>query len=233
MRQYTLYRFLVFGLIVSRGHSLSKELVRNNPKSYHSSLFEVNRLRGGYESSPLPPGWEERVYSNGRPYYVNHNDKTTQWERPVFRPPPGTHASTWNSNPAPSQSSGILKSIISEPWKGIVGFVSAYNVNLENFAFASSILKGQLLSETLERSLASYPDRHVVFGELLHSLGFHSSFGILLILAALPNLLGIPRLFPGLALALGAPQLLVAAQASPPAARAVVQGHRSLIQLRL
>ncbi len=32
---------------------------------------------------PLLPGWEERVDSQGRTFYVNHNDRTTQWERPT------------------------------------------------------------------------------------------------------------------------------------------------------
>ncbi|CDS36524.1 neural cell expressed developmentally [Echinococcus multilocularis] len=31
---------------------------------------------------PLPPGWEERVHSNGRIFYINHNARTTQWEDP-------------------------------------------------------------------------------------------------------------------------------------------------------
>uniref|UniRef100_A0A4W3J5Z1 E3 ubiquitin-protein ligase n=1 Tax=Callorhinchus milii TaxID=7868 RepID=A0A4W3J5Z1_CALMI len=34
----------------------------------------------------LPPGWEQRVLPNGRIYYVDHNTKTTTWERPL---PPG------------------------------------------------------------------------------------------------------------------------------------------------
>ncbi|XP_066941793.1 E3 ubiquitin-protein ligase Nedd-4 isoform X10 [Macrobrachium rosenbergii] len=33
--------------------------------------------------SPLPDGWEERQDANGRTYYVNHNARTTQWERPT------------------------------------------------------------------------------------------------------------------------------------------------------
>ncbi|XP_050691855.1 E3 ubiquitin-protein ligase Nedd-4-like isoform X2 [Eriocheir sinensis] len=33
--------------------------------------------------SPLPEGWEERQDANGRTYYVNHNARTTQWERPT------------------------------------------------------------------------------------------------------------------------------------------------------
>ncbi|XP_071030048.1 E3 ubiquitin-protein ligase NEDD4-like isoform X20 [Oncorhynchus clarkii lewisi] len=31
---------------------------------------------------PLPPGWEEKVDNLGRTYYVNHNNRYTQWKRP-------------------------------------------------------------------------------------------------------------------------------------------------------
>uniref|UniRef100_A0A8C5BJZ3 E3 ubiquitin-protein ligase n=1 Tax=Gadus morhua TaxID=8049 RepID=A0A8C5BJZ3_GADMO len=34
------------------------------------------------EGRPLPPGWERRVDSNDRVYFVNHSTKTTQWEDP-------------------------------------------------------------------------------------------------------------------------------------------------------
>ncbi|XP_023682955.2 NEDD4-like E3 ubiquitin-protein ligase WWP2 isoform X2 [Paramormyrops kingsleyae] len=34
----------------------------------------------------LPAGWEQRVLPNGRVYYVDHNTKSTTWERPL---PPG------------------------------------------------------------------------------------------------------------------------------------------------
>ncbi|CAN2389432.1 extracellular transport [Pristimantis euphronides] len=37
-------------------------------------------------SDGLPSGWEQRHLSNGRVYYVDHNTKTTTWERPL---PPG------------------------------------------------------------------------------------------------------------------------------------------------
>ncbi len=30
----------------------------------------------------LPPNWEERQDANGRTFYVNHQDRTTQWEHP-------------------------------------------------------------------------------------------------------------------------------------------------------
>lgn len=34
------------------------------------------------QSEPLPPGWEERQDANGRTYYLNHQERTTQWIRP-------------------------------------------------------------------------------------------------------------------------------------------------------
>ena len=34
-------------------------------------------------ASLLPEGWEERQDANGRTYYVNHNTRTTQWEKPT------------------------------------------------------------------------------------------------------------------------------------------------------
>uniref|UniRef100_A0A3P8X2H2 E3 ubiquitin-protein ligase n=1 Tax=Cynoglossus semilaevis TaxID=244447 RepID=A0A3P8X2H2_CYNSE len=37
-------------------------------------------------NSSLPAGWEQRVLPHGRVYYVDHNTKTTTWERPL---PPG------------------------------------------------------------------------------------------------------------------------------------------------
>ncbi|XP_075882724.1 itchy E3 ubiquitin protein ligase b [Nelusetta ayraudi] len=33
-------------------------------------------------AGPMPPGWEQRVDSNGRLYFVDHVEKRTTWERP-------------------------------------------------------------------------------------------------------------------------------------------------------
>lgn len=46
----------------------------------------------GCRCQPLPTvlgflsRWEQRELPNGRVYYVDHNNKTTTWERPL---PPG------------------------------------------------------------------------------------------------------------------------------------------------
>ncbi|XP_041839819.1 E3 ubiquitin-protein ligase NEDD4a isoform X2 [Melanotaenia boesemani] len=41
--------------------------------------------RGSLDPSdlgPLPPGWEERIHSDGRVFYIDHNTKNTQWDDP-------------------------------------------------------------------------------------------------------------------------------------------------------
>ena len=35
-------------------------------------------------STPLPPGWEEKVTAQGKVFYVDHINKKTQWDRPVI-----------------------------------------------------------------------------------------------------------------------------------------------------
>jgi hypothetical protein len=32
---------------------------------------------------PLPPGWEARILATGHVYYVDHNTRTTSWQRPT------------------------------------------------------------------------------------------------------------------------------------------------------
>ena len=33
---------------------------------------------------PLPEGWQARTDSNGRPFFINHTERRTQWERPIL-----------------------------------------------------------------------------------------------------------------------------------------------------
>lgn len=46
--------------------------------------------------SDLPEGWEERTDASGRKYYIDHNRKTTQWDRPVVASLPAASSSTPN-----------------------------------------------------------------------------------------------------------------------------------------
>lgn len=47
----------------------------------NSTNASSTRQRPGNEE-PLPPGWEQRVDPHSRIYYVDHNTRTTAWERP-------------------------------------------------------------------------------------------------------------------------------------------------------
>ncbi|KAM9765935.1 E3 ubiquitin-protein ligase NEDD4 isoform 1-T1 [Menidia menidia] len=43
------------------------------------------RRRGSLDPAdlgPLPPGWEERVHSDGRTFFIDHNTRITQWDDP-------------------------------------------------------------------------------------------------------------------------------------------------------
>ncbi|CAG9864103.1 unnamed protein product [Phyllotreta striolata] len=48
----------------------------------------------------LPTGWEERRTPNGRPYYVNHITKSTQWVRPLTNNKPKPNRTRVNNNNA-------------------------------------------------------------------------------------------------------------------------------------
>ena len=48
-----------------------------------------------YGASPLPPGWEEKKTPDGKPYYVDHNTKTTHWERPVAPAAPPAYGASF------------------------------------------------------------------------------------------------------------------------------------------
>ncbi|XP_048376382.2 E3 ubiquitin-protein ligase NEDD4 isoform X5 [Stegostoma tigrinum] len=55
----------------------------NSPKSQHKSV-----------RSFLPPGWEMRIAPNGRPFFIDHNSRTTTWEDPRLKYPVHLRAKT-------------------------------------------------------------------------------------------------------------------------------------------
>ncbi|KAI0237295.1 E3 ubiquitin-protein ligase NEDD4 [Lamellibrachia satsuma] len=67
---------------MSRTRSLSSRSQLDVPLS----LSELSRPSSNDDLTrdlgPLEPGWEERVHSDGRLFYINHTTKTTQWEDP-------------------------------------------------------------------------------------------------------------------------------------------------------
>ncbi|XP_061603837.1 E3 ubiquitin-protein ligase NEDD4-like isoform X9 [Phyllopteryx taeniolatus] len=53
---------------------------------YPVHLRNKNSMEPG-ELGPLPPGWEERIHTDGRTFYIDHNTKNTQWEDPRLQSP--------------------------------------------------------------------------------------------------------------------------------------------------
>ncbi|KAJ6663940.1 hypothetical protein lerEdw1_008894 [Lerista edwardsae] len=55
------------------------------PRESSNVSGEAIRQQPGNSSiEPLPPGWERRVDDRGRVYYVDHNTRTTTWQRPTM-----------------------------------------------------------------------------------------------------------------------------------------------------
>ncbi|PCH38485.1 HECT-domain-containing protein [Wolfiporia cocos MD-104 SS10] len=52
---------------------------------------------------PLPPGWERRIDPLGRTYYVDHNTRSTTWNRPSSSHTANTHAQDGVTNAARDQ----------------------------------------------------------------------------------------------------------------------------------
>ncbi|XP_054307580.1 E3 ubiquitin-protein ligase NEDD4 isoform X3 [Pongo pygmaeus] len=55
-------------------------------------------------SSGLPPGWEEKQDERGRPYYVDHNSRTTTWTKPTVQATVETSQLTSSQSSAGPQS---------------------------------------------------------------------------------------------------------------------------------
>lgn len=54
---------------------------RASPMPNQPQVPVVNK-RPDDDLGPLPEGWEERVHSDGRIFFIDHNTRTTQWEDP-------------------------------------------------------------------------------------------------------------------------------------------------------
>ncbi|KAM4908330.1 NEDD4-like E3 ubiquitin-protein ligase WWP1 isoform 3-T3 [Sylvia borin] len=60
---------------------------RESSSTSSASAEPVRQQPGTASTEPLPPGWEQRKDPHGRTYYVDHNTRTTTWERPQPLPP--------------------------------------------------------------------------------------------------------------------------------------------------
>ncbi|KAG1048564.1 hypothetical protein G6F43_009055 [Rhizopus delemar] len=60
----------------------SEASINNNTNNNNNSSSNHNSIE---QDNDLPEGWERRVDHLGRPYYVDHNTRTTTWKRPSAR----------------------------------------------------------------------------------------------------------------------------------------------------
>lgn len=51
----------------------------SNPQSPQPSPYNSPKPQHKGAQSFLPPGWEMRIAPNGRPFFIDHNTKTTTW----------------------------------------------------------------------------------------------------------------------------------------------------------
>uniref|UniRef100_A0A8C7SJE2 E3 ubiquitin-protein ligase n=1 Tax=Oncorhynchus mykiss TaxID=8022 RepID=A0A8C7SJE2_ONCMY len=76
--------FLVFSILLSGIYSLALQLVTYQRVLPHGRVYYVDHnTKTTTWERPLPPGWEKRVDQRGRFYYVDHNTRTTTWQRPT------------------------------------------------------------------------------------------------------------------------------------------------------
>lgn len=83
----------------------------------NNQTLESNNIENGNTTDDLPAGWEERRASNGRPYYVNHVTKSTQWVRPQLSGkarPTGVNRSRPSNNNENGDNSNIELNRIDE-----------------------------------------------------------------------------------------------------------------------
>lgn len=68
---------------VPRSASSGNLLAPSSPLTTNTTNCNAQNVQETQDQDePLPPGWEKRFTPRGLPYYVNHNAKQTQWERP-------------------------------------------------------------------------------------------------------------------------------------------------------
>ena len=60
---------------------------RNSRPSPLPSQSNVPNRRHHDDLGPLPEGWEERVHTDGRIFFIDHNNRVTQWEEPRISNP--------------------------------------------------------------------------------------------------------------------------------------------------
>ena len=59
---------------------------RSQKRGEEKRIEKKSKIKQHNMDSPLPPGWEEKTDATGRKFYVDHNTRRTQWDRPRREP---------------------------------------------------------------------------------------------------------------------------------------------------
>ncbi|KAI8967641.1 hypothetical protein BDF20DRAFT_900412 [Mycotypha africana] len=67
---------------VAQQASPSQQRLSQQPQPSQQPHVNLSNYTTSAGSGPLPPGWEMRTSAEGRPYFVDHNTRTTTWVDP-------------------------------------------------------------------------------------------------------------------------------------------------------
>ncbi|CCM03910.1 uncharacterized protein FIBRA_06061 [Fibroporia radiculosa] len=83
------------------GSATNASVTGHTASNNNAQLRNFNPHEDQY--GPLPPGWERRIDPLGRTYYVDHNTRSTTWNRPSSSQTANTHAQDGVTNAARDQ----------------------------------------------------------------------------------------------------------------------------------
>ena len=69
------------GLMASNTSLNASDEARSRPESMSQLQSQLSNLKSG----PLPEGWDMDVDYDGKPYFIDHKNKTTTWIDPRDR----------------------------------------------------------------------------------------------------------------------------------------------------
>lgn len=95
------------GTAASTGATQPSSQVANASATAHTASNNNAAMRNFNphedQYGPLPPGWERRIDPLGRTYYVDHNTRSTTWNRPSSSQTVNTHTQDGETNAARDQ----------------------------------------------------------------------------------------------------------------------------------
>lgn len=114
----------------STNNNLPHNILDKTLQHLHSRgrSYDVSNLQHQLNFGDLPPGWEQAKTHDGKIYYINHNDRTTQWEdpRPQLAAAALSHGNLFSS----SSEHSSVETLFSTPTQ-IASLGSSQNANQE------------------------------------------------------------------------------------------------------